>query len=49
MEIPKALDPVEADATVGLPDVLKDTKEFRGETTLIVDPADVPNAGAFSA
>lgn len=46
MEIPKALDPVEA-VNVGLPDVLKDTKEFRGETTLIVDPADVPKLVRF--
>jgi len=46
MEIPKALDPVEA-TKIGLPDVLKDTKEFRGETTLIVDPADVPKMVRF--
>lgn len=46
MNIPKALDPVEAIKT-GLPDVLKDTKEFRGETTIIVDPADVPKVMRF--
>lgn len=46
MDIPKALDPVEA-VNTGLPDVLKDSKEFRGELTLIVAPEDVSQVMHF--
>jgi NADH-quinone oxidoreductase subunit C len=41
MKIAEALDPVAAVKTA-LPDVIQDTKEFRGETTIIVEPQDLP-------
>lgn len=43
MDVPAPLDPVEA-ARAAMPEAIKDSKEFRGEVTLVVEPDDVPTA-----
>ncbi|MCB9455217.1 MAG: NADH-quinone oxidoreductase subunit C [Anaerolineaceae bacterium] len=46
MDIPKALDPAEA-IQKALPDALQDVKTFRGETTLVIVPAQLVKVAQF--